>query len=308
MTITQLLERLPNPTRDVVITLHNTVVAHGCAHRIAPLEEQPGHRITYSARDLIIEVCGEDVSFTGTYDIRAFLQLYRDTDSRTVRELMFKAAAACCYCIDDKCTTLLMGPERTIAFDGKHKKLCGPYRHSLHIKATPENLPACREIADMMFAYTTPHMHRDLFHDNTVPHTVAHRDPLRAIGYLHTQNAFSISTEAFVKNCLTAREDGFRPVDELLHGAGQADTGEYIGVTLNFCNGANYEFLFGVVCDRFPDKLPENAMSLKIGAGDWAVYNSSANEYPSIWRNFTDHFYDEEKSGIRSLPRALRVL
>lgn len=297
MTISQLLERLQGPARDVVATLHDTIVAQGCTHRIDSLEGEPGHRIAYSARDFAIEVRGKDVTFTGAYDIRAFLRLYRATSCRTVRELMFDAAAACRYCIDDKCTTLLMAPERTIEFDGKRKKLCGPYRHSLRIKATSENLPACRVIADMMFAYTTPRMHRDLFHENTVTHTVAHRDQLRVIGYVHTQNAFSISTEAFVESCLTAREDGTRPVDELLHSAGPADTGDYIGVTLNFVNGANYEFLFGIVCDRVPDELPDNVMSLKIGAGDWAVYNSSAREYSSIWKDFTDHFYDEEQMG-----------
>jgi len=297
MTITQLLERLPGPACDVVTTLHDTAVAHSCAHRIAPLEKQPGYRITYSARDFAIKVRDEDVTFTGAYDIRAFLRLYRTTDSQMVRELMFDAAIPCCYCIDDKCTTLLMARERTIKLDGRRKKLCGPYRHSLCIKATPENLSACCEIADMMFAYTTPRMHRDLFHENTVTHTVAHRDQLRVIGYLHTQNAFSISTEAFVASCLAEREDGTRPVDELLHSAEQADSGEYVGVTLSFCNGANYEFLFGIVCDRFPDELTENAMPLKIGAGDWAVYNSSAGEYPSIWKDFTDRFYEQEQMG-----------
>jgi hypothetical protein len=297
MTITQLLERLPGPACDVVTTLHDTAVAHGCAHRIDPLDDQPGHRITYSVRDFAIEICDENVTFTGVYDIRAFLRLYRSTDARSVRQLMFNAAIPCCYCTDDKCTTLLMARERTIEFDGRRKKLCGPYRHSLRIKATPENLPACREIADMMFAYTTPRMHRDLFYENTVTHTVAHRDQLRVIGYVHTQNAFSVSTEAFVERCLAAREDGTRPVDELLRSAGMADTGEYIGVTLNFRDGANYEFLFGIVCDRFPGDLPENAGPLKIGAGDWAMYNSSAGEYPSVWRDFTDHFYDREQMG-----------
>ena len=40
MTIAQLLERLPGPARDVVTALHDTAVARGCTHRIAPLEEQ----------------------------------------------------------------------------------------------------------------------------------------------------------------------------------------------------------------------------------------------------------------------------
>jgi predicted transcriptional regulator YdeE len=130
-----------------------------------------------------------------------------------------------------------------------------------------------------------------------VTHTVAHREPLRVIGYLHVQNAFSVPTEAFVENCLAAREDGVRPVDDLLRSAARADSGEYVGVTLNFVDGANYEYLFGITCDRFPDKLPEDAMRVKIGGGDWAVYNSSANEYPSIWKAFTDHFYEQEQMG-----------
>ena len=44
MGITQLLERLPAPTRRVAAALHDAAVAHGCAYRIDPLEEQTGHK------------------------------------------------------------------------------------------------------------------------------------------------------------------------------------------------------------------------------------------------------------------------
>ena len=43
MTIAQLLERFPDPTRHVAAALHDTAIAHGCAYRIDPLEKQPGY-------------------------------------------------------------------------------------------------------------------------------------------------------------------------------------------------------------------------------------------------------------------------
>ena len=36
----------------------------------------------------------------------------------------------------------------------------------------------------------------------------------------------------------------------------------------------------------------------KIRSGKWAVYSSSLNDYPSIWKHYTEQFYKLEKCGF----------
>lgn len=127
-------------TLAILDALHETALANGCDFREE--ETEMGIMRTYSLRNLVIRQINARVSLYGEYDLRAFLKLYRETGDERVRAVLFEAASPCCYCIDDKCTTLLMADARTIAWNGREKKLCGPYRHSLAFDVTEENLSA----------------------------------------------------------------------------------------------------------------------------------------------------------------------
>jgi hypothetical protein len=177
------------------------------------------------------------------------------------------------------------------------KKLCGPYRHWISIKVTEESLPSCLEIVEMMFEYTYPHMHIDLFHTNEVTYTVSGLGEFFIVGYMARHNVLSNDDSKLVEAVLEKRVDGKRRIDSLLEATGQADTGHYVGAIEKFVNGSNYEFIFGIVVDKKPECLPEGGVCRKIKSGEWAVYNSSAKEYRSIWKHFSEKFFEIEGKG-----------
>jgi len=70
----------------------------------------------------------------------------------------------------------------------------------------------------------------------------------------------------------------------------------------DFLHGACYTFIFGVLTDKkpAPGALPEGVVCRKVRSGEWAVYNSTAGQYKSIWRHFTERFYKLERKGYDS--------
>ena len=68
-----------------ITPLHDTALSHGCAFRID--EKEDGKTLQYSVRNLRISNGQEGIFLEGEYDIRAFLQLYRETADDLVKKL-----------------------------------------------------------------------------------------------------------------------------------------------------------------------------------------------------------------------------
>ncbi|MHC1695210.1 MAG: hypothetical protein AB9835_08040 [Eubacteriales bacterium] len=283
-----LIQSLPQPAASLVTPLHKIALEKGCTYRVDGTAQDAA--IHYSLRGYNIRIKDGAVSFSGEYDIRAFLRLYRECGD-TVRSLLFDAAESCSLCINDKCTTFLMEEQRTIEFNGRSKKLCGPYRHWVTIPVTEDTLYTCLSVASMLFEYTHPHQHRDLFASNEVSYEITYKDTLYLTGYMARHNSLSRSDLDHVRDVLS---------DPSRTGALQEIGGEgakFVGAIDKFENGNNYEFIFGVLTDKKPAVLPEKAVCRKIRSGEWAVYNSSARDYKSIWRSFSADFYGKEGKG-----------
>lgn len=294
----ELTQSLTPKIVSLITPLHNIAMKKDCKYRID--KSGADTTIVYSTRNFKIIINSEAVSFEGEYDIRAFMKLYRETDTKTVQELLFNSAHSCCYCIDDKCTTLLMAKQRTIELDGETKKLCGPYRHYLRINVTEATLSACITIANMMFkyAYSYPIKHTDLFDKNEVTYTLVEKNEFYIVGYMQRHSQISPSDEDFISLVLQKNDNGERKIDNILEAVDQSDSGKYIGAIDNFINGVLYDFIFGIITDKKPEKLPDGAIFRKVRNGEWAVYNSSANDYKSIWRHYTNDFYKIEHIGF----------
>lgn len=262
---------------EMMRTLHEVACSCGCGF----CETEQG--IAYSARHLQITRAEGGLRLSGQYDLREFLRFYREEASEAERALLFAAASPCSHCISDKCTTLLMAPKRTIEFQGQTKKLCGPFRHGLSIEVGPDNLDACARILRMMLAGLKPFMHCAAPLRNDVSYRLAEEGAFYLLGFLLRHTPVSPTDEEFLRGLLAS---GKLP---------RAET--YVGAIDNFMDGAHYEFLFGVRLTEKPDSVPEGMVLRKIRAGEWAVYNSSARDYPSIWRHFTASLYDLEKKG-----------
>lgn len=174
------IESLPENTAALIIPLHQIATENGCRFRM----DQDGDTVTltYSARNFKIKLQNGSVSFSGEYDPRAFYKLYSETVNDKVNELLFNASEACSLCINDKCTTFLMADKRTIKWNGNTKKLCGPYRHHLSIDVSEDKLDACVSVAGMMFEYTLPHMHTDVFYKNEVTYHVVKKESFFLVG------------------------------------------------------------------------------------------------------------------------------
>lgn len=271
----------------IMQTLHQTIANAGCGFLEEPIEG--GKNIYYSLRNLMLKQSGGSLTLIGTYDIRAFLSLYRQTANSILQRTLFDAAIPCCYCIDDKCTTLLMAQSRTIEYDGQTKKLCGPYRHWLVIPVTAENAKACVQIIQMMLEHTHSYMHMEAPQNNAVTYDVKEKDSFYIAGYIHKHTILSDSDEAFMGKTLASHGDELRKIC--------ADGCRFVGMTANFRNGSAYDFLFGVLLPHKPAVLPGNMVCRKINGGAWAVYNSSAGNYPSVWQHFTEKFYDQQHMG-----------
>ena len=291
MNSSEFLATLPQEQALLVGELHRVALSHNCTYRA--IENGDEKTIQYSLRGFRAVVNGQAVSCAGEYDIRAFLKLYRETTDEKTKELLFGAAESCSYCINDKCTTLLMAKNRTIEWNGQRKKLCGPYRHRLDIPVTEDTIGACVSIAEMMFDYTYPYMHVDLFYENQVTCTTVAKDEFYIVGYMARHHSLSKSDDELVKSVLADKSR----LDALYAATGQTDSGTYVGAIDKFANGNDYEFIFGIITDRKPEALPDKAVCRKIRGGEWAVYNSSAHDYKSIWREFSANYYSNEKKG-----------
>ena len=64
-----------------------------------------------------VRVDNAGVTLSIAYDVRAFLDFYRNQADEATKALLFEAAIPCCFCISDKCTTLLT--DRRIALGSK---------------------------------------------------------------------------------------------------------------------------------------------------------------------------------------------
>ena len=288
-----LIKSLPQSTASLITLLHNIALENGCSCRID--ESENIITLVYSVRNFKIGINNGAVSISGEFDPRAFYKLFSETVYDKVNELLFGTVEACSLCINDKCTTFLMADKRTIEWNSNTKKLCGPYRHHLNIDVTEDNLNACLPIVNMIFEYTLPHMHIDVFYKNEVTYTVAEKENFYLVGYMARHNSLSKSDEELVKNVLT---------DELKQNAIKSAAGiknetdpQYIGAIDKFIDGNTYEFLFGVKTGSKPAALPEGIVCRKINAGEWAIYNSTADDYKSIWKHFSSNFYNTEHKG-----------
>lgn len=295
-TVEKLVDELPEGSREVVSSLHAALVAHGCTHKVEPGEADGSYRIRYSGMNCDVRVGDEGVNLFITYDIRAFLDFYRNQADEATKALLFEAAIPCCFCISDKCTTLLT--DRRIRFGSKVKQLCGPYRHSLDLPVTGANVGLMGPVIEMAFRYCTLEMHCDVFYQNEVTYRVEDRRAFYVVGYRHLSTLLSVRTEDFIQQCYAQDENGSSRVDALRELLGQPG-GRIVGVTKDFVDGLHYAYVLGVACDErhLPDALPTGVEVVRIGAGDYAVYNSSAGDTKSIWQHFKDRFFDAEQKG-----------
>lgn len=289
MDYSDLARILPQHIAALVSPLHETALGFGCSFRIDG--EDNDITLAYSVRNFKINIKNGMVSISGEYDPRAFYDLYRRTCSDKVKQLLFESAEPCSLCINDKCTTFLMAKNRTIEYAGRKKKLCGPYRHHLSIDVDTDSMQACRDIARMMFEYTYPHMHCDVFYKNEVTYSVQNKESFYLAGYMARHNSLSKSDEELVRSVLSD-DKRLAELNSVCDGLP-----EYIGAIDKFIDGNTYEFLFGIKTARKPETLPEGMICRKINAGEWAVYNSSAGDYKSIWKHFTADFYKAEHKG-----------
>ena len=117
----ELIAQIPAEQAELVAPLHGVAQAKACRCRVDRADDAT--TIVYSAQRYSIHIADASVCFEGDYDIRAFIELYNETDNPMVRELLFHGADSCSYCIDDKCTTLLMAKQRTIQLGTQAKKL-----------------------------------------------------------------------------------------------------------------------------------------------------------------------------------------
>lgn len=298
LSLEDVIGRLPDEARKVVLALHQVALDNGCHYRVRPGDASGKHEIVYSAMSYCLRIDGPRVTLVTAYDIRAFLDYYRHQADETAQALLFNAAAPCEYCIDDKCTTLIS--DHTIAYQGKRKKLCGPYRHWLVIAdITLQNLPAVQAIAAMAFRYCTPAMHTDLFYENEVSYRTEDAPEITILGFRYAAASFGVKIEDFIRECLAPGEDGKRRIDTLIELTGQADSGRYIGVTTDFLTSTCYHFTFGIACPRasIPSELPQGVAIVRVQAGPYAVYNTSAGDYRSVWQRFNEAYYDAERKG-----------
>jgi predicted transcriptional regulator YdeE len=295
-TIEELLNVLPEGSRDVVSGLHAALIEHGCTHKVELGEADGATTIRYSGMNCDVRVDNAGVTLLMKYDVRAFLDFYRHRADEATKALLFEAAIPCCFCISDKCTTLLT--DRRIYLGSKAKQLCGPYRHSLELPVTGANVGLMKPVIDMAFRYCTPEMHRDVFYHNEVSYRVEAGRDFYVVGFGHRSTLFSVRTEDFIQQCFEEDEDGRTKLDVLRELTGQV-SGRIVGVTQDFVDGLHYVYVLGVPCDdrHLPDALPGGVVAVRIGAGDYAVYNSSAGDYKSIWQHFKDRFFDGEQKG-----------
>ena len=200
-TVYSLLDELPEGSRDVVSSLHAALVAHGCSHKVELGEAGGSYRIRYSGMNCDVRVDDEGVILIINYDLRAFLDFYRNQADGATKALLFEAAIPCCFCITDKCTTLLT--DRRIYLGDKVKQLCGPYRHSLELPVTGANVQLMAPVIDMAFRYCTPEMHRDVFYENEVTYRVESGREFYVVGFRHLSALLSVRTEDSIRQCFT---------------------------------------------------------------------------------------------------------
>ncbi|HEY3284287.1 MAG TPA: GyrI-like domain-containing protein [Armatimonadota bacterium] len=285
-------------TQATLRTLHKVALAHDCKFRVVPGEADGTQRVIYSQVKLALEPAGSEVTLSAEYDLRAFLEFYRGASDTRAKELLFEAAIPCSFCIDDKCTTLLTN--RTITLGEKSKQLCGPYRHRVSFPVRPSDRGSAAAILAMLFRYCTPETQEDLFDDNRVSVRVEGAPERWVVGFRHPVNLLGVGAEQFIRESLARGADGQRKVDALLKATGQADPGRYVGVIDGFVSASRYDLVLGVLCDadKLPSTLPEGMARLRLVAGDYAVYNSSAGDYNSVWRHFTDRLYETNPVGF----------
>ncbi|MCL2512315.1 MAG: GyrI-like domain-containing protein [Oscillospiraceae bacterium] len=277
---------------NIVNTLHELALKYGCSFETETGED--GISVTeYSLRDLEVTEDGGDVMAEIKTPFIGLKRLFDETGDPGVREILFKNARKCSHCISDKCTALLMAPARTLDLGGKSKKACSMWGQRVKMFIDGGNFNACVEIIERFLsdAVKAGEKHEDV-RKNDVAYTLSQKGEFFIAGYCHKHTPISAKDEDAVKSLLPLMPGLCKALDI-------SDEGKYIGATANFVNGSQYDFIFGVICDKKPDasKLPESVTFRKMPAGEWAVYNSSLSKYPSIWRHYTDKFYDKEKRG-----------
>lgn len=277
--------------------IHNIALAHGCTHHT---ETTPGERAEgsktvtkYSLRNLTVTEESGAVYVVIKTPFIGLKRLFDTTDDPTVRELLFASIRVCTHCISDKCTTLLMAPPRMLTMNGQSKKACSMWGQWITLPVNDDNLPSCVKIVERFLsdAEAEAEKHTDV-QENAITYTIVPKDEFYIAGYRHRHTPISAKDEDVVKALLPK-------MPELCSALGVPDVGQYAGATADFINGSQYDFIFGVLLESKPDtaKLPEGVVVRKMCAGEWAVYNSSLSKYPSIWRHYTDNFYDLEKRG-----------
>ena len=277
--------------------IHDIALAHGCAHRTVttPGDGAEGSKTVtkYSLRGLtvidesgVVHV-GINTPFIG------LKSLFDTTDDPVIHELLFDSVRVCTHCSSPNCTTLLMAPARTLTLHGQRKKACSMWGQRIILPVNDDNLPACGKIVEQFLsdAEAKAEGHADL-QENAVTYTIVPKDECYIAGYRHRHTPISAKDEDVVTALLPK-------MPELCAALGVPDGGPYAGATADFINGSQYDFIFGVLLDSKPDaaRLPEGVVVRKIRAGEWAVYNSSRSQYPSIWRHYTDSFYELEHRG-----------
>ncbi len=292
-----LFDVLSEPQRDIVSRIHAAAVAHGCRCRADQGAAQGDWTFVYSAMGLTVTVASGSVRVNVQYDLRALLDFYRHQADDVTRRLLFEAAIPCCFCIDDKCTTLLT--DRTIVLGDRRKQLCGPYRHRLDIPVDEATVSSMGPILDMAFHYCTPEMHSDLFNVDRVTYRVEERPAFCVVGYPHRSTMLSVKTEDFIAACFRSGDERAAKLQALLELIPGRRDAAPVGVTKDFVDGLDYTYVLGVACepDRVPAALPEGVEVVPVGAGAYAIYNSSAGDYRSVWRHFKDAFYEAEHQG-----------
>ncbi len=188
------------------------------------------------------------------------------------------------YCGSDFCCGAIAA---YLKHNNKQVKVC----HS--DEYCPNNLlvscqdPSCIDKAIMLIDHLYTNVERSL---NKFEYHIQDYDSMHVLGYLHMANICAKPTQNFIENCLEKTDGSSSKIDNLYALANQPSTTEQWGVTINFCDGQNYTYLFGIACSA-PETLDcENLSSdmllTEIAGGPYICIRDNLSDYNGMWEYF----------------------
>jgi hypothetical protein len=239
------------------------------------------------------------------------MDFYRSCTDEATKKLLFKAARACRFCINDHCINLIT--DRTIYLDKRKKRVCGIHWYNrLELPVNHADLAQMGSVIEMAFRYCTPEMHEDLSVEKEVTYQVKTLPETYLVGFRHLSTMLSLRTGSFIRECFEQDGRGQMKLDALCELTGQTGNCQFTGVTRDFVDGLCYTYLLGVLCPKesLPEHLPEEVEVVRLGAGEYGLYASYNTEVRYVWEHFAEKFYEAYGLGydITRLPSNVSIV